>query len=292
MRSKIFWIHALSPVHVGSGRGLGYIDLPIVREKVTNFPYIPGSAVKGVLADWHDASDDKKREKDSMKSAAFGISGDDASNSGSIVFTDARLVCLPIRSMFGTFAWCTSPTVLRRLQRDLKNAGETTELIIPSPGAEQGLHVDGSVLVSEQKILLEDIDVTAATDGAANAWAELIAARIFAENERTDFVKRFVILPDDVFNFLCETGTEVVAHIKIDSKTKTVARGALWYEESLPAEAILFGVTWCDKVYGGKHSPDELLAQYASGEKTLQFGGKATTGKGIVRCIFDVKGGD
>ena len=44
-----YWIHAVTPLHVGAGRGLGYIDMPIAREKATNWPYIPGSSIKGVM---------------------------------------------------------------------------------------------------------------------------------------------------------------------------------------------------------------------------------------------------
>ena len=52
-----YWLHAVTPVHVGSGRGIGYIDLPVAREKVTDWPYIPGSSIKGVMADHFDATE-------------------------------------------------------------------------------------------------------------------------------------------------------------------------------------------------------------------------------------------
>jgi CRISPR-associated protein Cmr4 len=45
---RTFWLHAVNPLHVGSGRER-YIDLPIMREKVTAWPFIPGFTVKGVL---------------------------------------------------------------------------------------------------------------------------------------------------------------------------------------------------------------------------------------------------
>ncbi|MHA1734045.1 MAG: RAMP superfamily CRISPR-associated protein, partial [Promethearchaeota archaeon] len=52
---RMMWLYALSPVHVGSGRGVGFIDLPIIREKVTNYPLVPGSTIKGVFrAYWVD----------------------------------------------------------------------------------------------------------------------------------------------------------------------------------------------------------------------------------------------
>ncbi|MGL6226197.1 MAG: type III-B CRISPR module RAMP protein Cmr4 [Thermoguttaceae bacterium] len=290
MNSTFFWIHALTPLHVGAGRGLGYIDLPIVREKVTNFPYIPGTAIKGVIADYYKATDDK-RNPDSIEATAFGTSNNDASNSGSLVFTDARLICLPVRSLYGTFAWCTSPTILRRLKRDSKSMEQPIAHDIPDVKNEHGFTPSDSVLLKEGKIYLEDLDISVTESETAKSWADYLAERIFQQEDRDDFVKRFVILADDVFNFLCETGTEVAAHIKIDQEKKTTVGGALWYEESLPAEAILAGILWCDKVFGKGSTSEDLMTKYAQNLALLQFGGKATTGKGLVRCLFDTEGG-
>ncbi|GHS91110.1 type III-B CRISPR module RAMP protein Cmr4 [Planctomycetales bacterium] len=287
--AKMFYLHALSPLHVGAGRGLGYIDLPIVREKVTNYPYVPGSSVKGVIRD--HAQKQKDVDAAALKTA-FGCSGDDTANSGSLVFTDARLLCLPVRSLYGTFAWATSPTVLKRFARDLSTTKDTkeSEKSALTVNDEQALIIADSVLAKDQKIYLEDLDLVAAQNDAAPKWADFLATQIFSADEQNDFKQRFVILSDDVFNFLAETGTEVSSHIKIDDKQKTAQGGALWYEEALPAETILAGVVWCDKVYGGstspeKLSPEKLLANYAKPVDFLQFGGKATTGKGIVRFI-------
>src|SRR3989442_606393 len=107
----MFWIHALTPLHVGAGRGVGYIDLPIMRETVTNWPLVPGSAVKGVLADaYHADPDSRKKIGNEKLKLAFGVDDDNdnsgGANSGSqagcLVFSDARIVCLPVRSLFGT----------------------------------------------------------------------------------------------------------------------------------------------------------------------------------------------
>src|ERR1019366_1911974 len=102
---QMYWIHALTPLHAGAGSGVGFIDLPIMREKTTSWPVLPGSAVKGVLAD--DGGDAETRKRDPLRRAAFGIAegsdGEYGSHTGSLVFSDARLVCLPVRSLYGTF---------------------------------------------------------------------------------------------------------------------------------------------------------------------------------------------
>ncbi|MFO1429291.1 MAG: type III-B CRISPR module RAMP protein Cmr4 [Candidatus Competibacteraceae bacterium] len=291
---RIFWLHALTPLHVGTGQGVGFIDLPVMREKATGWPLVPGSAVKGVR---RDAADDGNTDKSLFK-AAFGQADpgegeSEQDNAGSLVFTDARLVCLPVRSLLGTFAWVTAPLVLQRLRRNLEAAGEAEEL--PKKfdiGGEQAHIAEKpfSVLGSEDgKVYLEDLDFPTKSCSTAQSWAEKLAEWIFPGDATWQalFIERFVVLPNDSFNFLCGTATEVNARIRIDQQTKTVAGGALWYEESLPAETILAGMVWCDRVLPkDTATPEDLLGTYCSGELKLQIGGKATIGKGRVRCLF------
>ncbi|MCS6849795.1 MAG: type III-B CRISPR module RAMP protein Cmr4 [Gemmataceae bacterium] len=303
--TRLYWLHCLSPTHAGIGRGLGYIDLPIDRDTVTNWPIIRASGFKGVWADYFKASE-TNRKTDPLLRAAFGLTGaEDESNSGALIPSDAKLVCLPVRSFRGTFAWATSPLCLQLLHRTLTLAG-VPELPAPpeKPLDEQSAHVpSGSALVEEtrtsaggatkitQKIYLEDLDFNAMDCSVAAAWAERIGSWVFGTNNHWygEFRKRFVVVPNLPFDFLCETGTEVHTRVRIDDETKTVAQGALWTEESLPAETILMGVLQCDRVFGKNGAdvtPAGLLDKFAKEPLTLQIGGKATVGRGQVRCIF------
>lgn len=302
--THVYWLHTLSPTHVGTGRGVGYIDLPIHRDKVTNWPLIPGSAFKGVWRDWAQQSNLPEAHID----LAFGQASDkdaDSSNSGALIPTDARLVCLPVRSFQGTFAWCTSCFALKMLQRDLELAGmKQVPALPPTLGSDCIHHPEQTVLKDEDRIFLEDLDFKGMTCPAANAWAEKLANWIFPEDGqkswRTQFTERFAIVPDTVFDFLTETGTEVTARVKIDDDTKTVADGQLWNEESLPAETILAGFVTCDRIYRNKrnsenHDPSEvvqrqLLEHFATKPLSLQIGGKATVGRGRIRCAFTPAG--
>ena len=115
-----------------------------------------------------------------------------------------------------------------------------------------------------------------------------IAESVFADDEKNKkfFTERFAVVSDDLFTFLCESGTEVNAHIRINSKTGIVETGALWYEESLPVETILTGRIWCDKVFVKDITEKDLIERFCGKNLTLQIGGKASTGKGLVKCIF------
>jgi CRISPR-associated protein Cmr4 len=296
--TRIYWLHVLSPTHVGIGRGVGYIDLPIDRDGVTAWPIIRGSSFKGVWRDWA-----VQRGRANIE-LAFGRADKDgeSANSGALIPTDAQLVCLPVRSFRGTFAWCTSPLCLQMLQRTLELAGVTGLPAAPPEVAEgKAHHAAETSLVEGNQLFLEDLDFSAQKCDTANAWADKIAQWVFPvdgkadKGWRTAFVKRFVVLPDTAFDFLCETGTEVQTRVKIDDVFKVVEKGKLWTEESLPAETILAGIVQCDRVFGRNGediTPTGLLDQFARDSLTLQIGGKATVGRGQMRCVFTpVNGG-
>ena len=290
--TRIYWLHTLSPTHAGIGRGVGYIDLPIDRDGVTNWPILRGSSFKGVWADYHRATADARKNDPTLR-AAFGVAGDDnISSAGALTPTDAKIVCLPVRSFRGTFAWATSPLCLQMVRRTLTLAGVDGVPTAPvGLDEEQAHHTATTALVEGGSIYLEDLDFTAQQCEMATAWAKLISEHVFAEAPpwQEQFNKRFVVLPDLAFDFLCETGTEVHTRVRIDDDTKTVAAGALWTEESLPAETILAGIIQCDRVFGRNGediTPGGLLDRFAKATLTLQIGGKATVGRGQVRCVF------
>ena len=279
MNEVNYWLHAITPLHVGAGRGLGYIDMPIVREKVTNWPYIPGSSIKGVIADHFGASDEdiRKKEENKILKAAFGTSGSDNDcAAGALVFTDANILCLPIRSFYGTFAWVTSPFCLRRA--DFPDFTDESCAFVGR---------NSKLIGADGKIYLEDLDITPRISDEAGDMSKRIAELVFADDEKNKkfFAERFTVVSDDLFTFLCESGTEVNAHIRINSKTGIVETGALWYEESLPVETILTGRIWCDKVFV-KDITEQDLFDFCGKNLTLQIGGKASTGKGLVQCLF------
>lgn len=285
MTAKLILLHAVSPLHAGTGQGIDVIDLPIAREKATNLPYVPGSTVKGILRD--NEPDATKQER------IFGklnpINPDDF-YAGSIQFADARLLLMPIRSLFGTFAWVTSPYILSRLARDLKDAGlagpaETAAII---SAADHCLAAPAAAVRSAAgKVYLEDLELTAdALDVSDKGWAAWLAGKVFPGDKdwQQQLTRRLCIVHDDTFTFLLETATEITARIRIDDKQKTVARGGLWYEEALPAETVLAGLAVTSEVKATAAEVESLLT--GLGGRVLQVGGKATVGRGV--CRFQV----
>src|SRR5437870_13133969 len=128
MNARLLFIYAISPLHAGTGQGVGVIDLPIAREKATGIPFLPGSSVKGTLRDLC---------KDPKKEDVFGPETTNADEfAGAAQFADQRLLMLPIRSLAGTFAWVTSPYLLKRFLRDAKDANPKASPQLAAPSVD------------------------------------------------------------------------------------------------------------------------------------------------------------
>jgi CRISPR-associated protein Cmr4 len=265
--TRLILLHALTPLHVGTGQAVGNVDLPIAREKATGFPIVPASALKGVLRD--------NFNNQSWATQAFG----DTDQAGAWVFTDLRILCLPVRSFFGVFAYATCPLILERLQRHAQVFGIKgfENLSVEVQGADIAL-ASNSALGKGNKVYLEDLDLTAKQSPEADAVANAIAEKLLPNSERRYFTERFAVVSNDVFTFLSETATEVVARVRLEDNTKTVASGGLWYEEAVPAEAIFYG-------FVGAMSAEPSLASLQI-DAPLQIGGDATIGRGLCKVVI------
>ena len=292
MNTRIFHLHALSALHVGTGQGIGAVDLPIARSRATNLPLVPGSALKGVLRDeakekWHVSKDDIQ--------ALFGADSqaDKENIHAAAAFGDAHLLLLPIRSFAGTVAFATCPFILQRYARDVRGLQPESPKV---PVLKDSASVpENTVLrVSGSQIALEDLDIGSETSTEAKQGAEPIAAAVYPENTadyqawREQLCQRFIILPDSTFSFLADTATEIRMRIRIDRETRIVKEGALWSEENLPAESVLYGILAIDKSRHSRNakSADELSALIPAGETQIQIGGKHTVGRGLCRLVL------
>lgn len=272
--TRMLLMHAVTPLHVGTGRGEGIIDLPVARDRVTRHPILPGSGVKGPLrAACANRAD---------QIGVFGPETDGASEHASAVrFSDARLIAMPCPSDFGTFAWVTSPLVLKRWSRDAAHIVSFPEAELPAFADASCCCAADSVVRSGDRVVI-DGQGFGAVDLAA--WPEWLSGLVFPDDAvwRRLFRERLVVVSDAVFDDLAVRGTDVRAHIRIDPKTGTVSDGALWYEESVPAEAIFASVT---QFVGGRVTAREAIEviQRIVAEP-ITFGGGKTTGMGVMRC--------
>ena len=286
METIPYLLHALSPLHAGTGQSVSVIDLPIARLRSTGIPIVPGSSVKGVLREARR----RRLDTDHEWREIFGPEDDPSRHAGALVVGDARLFALPVRSFRGTFAWVSSPLLLELARRDLGSC----------PGAPVGvpdLTATGARIASLEartvhtlrggrevkRILLEDLDLAVASDETVAAWAGFLAPSVEGGEGALAFSERFVVVDDETMTFLWETATQIDARVRLDERTRTVADGALWIEESLPPESLLVGLLAAESGRGAIGlSPLQVLGRALPEAETLQFGGKATVGRG--RC--------
>ena len=109
MKQKLLYLFTRTPLHVGAGASVGAIDQPIIRERHTGHPIIPGSSIKGVLRD-ACRNDDLKAKEESI----FGKQDD----AGKLAFGEAKVLAFPVRSAKGSFAFITCPLALERFRRE------------------------------------------------------------------------------------------------------------------------------------------------------------------------------
>lgn len=282
MITRPFLLHTLSPLHAGTGQGVGLIDLPIARERTTEHPVVPGSSIKGVLRD-------AARLKTSDVNAIFGSTEGGASM---VRVSDARMLAFPVKSDRGTFAWVTSPYALLRYTRDGGEVGFTADLV-PSVADGKAVTRDGSALLDGSRVTLDGLpyERVAPSDGAKEVLEALASAAFPGEDPtnrawRAFFSERVVIVSDDAFTWLTQTATDVRAHVRIDENSGTVAKGALWYTETLPPETILAGIVQVGALRKDQDIKGafELLKNIAA--SPLQVGGDATTGAGRARLVI------
>lgn len=306
MTDGIYRLRAVTALHAGTGHGVGDIDLPIAREASTKLPIVPGSTVKGVVRDGMDPAGNGTHKSSDVNewAALFGPSyAEDEPNpaggqqkvnhAGMLMFEDARLLAMPVRSLKGTCAWVTCPFVLTRYAESLRAAQQP--VLDPKFNAltiAAGKIAASGVLLHKSKAMLDELDLDhdPGNDEAREAWASHLAQYFLPspiaggphgaqDCFRKLFIERVAIVDDEIFAFLAETATDVRARIRLN-EDRTVAKGALWYEELLPADSLLWGEWGAQQVRAITLAPAAACAKVQS--QTLQMGGKATVGHGRV----------
>lgn len=285
MRKEHYLLKVLTPLHIGAGQGLGHVDLPIVREAHTNFPYIPGTSLKGALRNLEinqvarargekpsqveERLKSDQKEEDILRLAKiFGVAGEGAEEgkevgAGKVLFSDAFIVLFPAKSAKGIFSLTTCPYAINRffellgVEQRVKDVPEGKVKVLSTK--------DHRNLINN-KLLLEEFVFEAEESEELKKFVELVGTFVGEENKR-----RIVCVNDTDFMDFVSNYTEVQTHIKINLDTGTVEEGALWTEEYVPAESIFaFSLVFLEEI---DFTPPT----------TFHLGGDITTGKGFVK---------
>jgi CRISPR-associated protein Cmr4 len=330
--TNILYIYTETPLHAGTGSGLSNVDLPIQRERTTQYPMIQGSGIKGKLRS--SAEDENLADLDIIFGSSRDIKGaaqDGSTQSstqskngavpqdyaGALIVGDARILLFPVRSLNGIFAYTTSYDVLQRFSRDLERSRIQKDWSVPDPVEEQDAELPTALVTSpseltievprsddsesdETTIVLEEFSFKAQVlgeDGPVNKIAEWLATNALPQYGtgpdstywQNNLKRSLVILPNDEFRDFVLYATEVITRIGIERKTKIVKDGALWTEEHLPTDTLLYVPIYATNSRKNGHTMtgrDVLQKVSTLNNKPgsyLQLGGDETVGRGIVR---------
>lgn len=231
--TAILGLLAQTSIHAGTGSNTGVIDLPIQREGHNGYPCVFGSSMKGAL---RTRAETQYGKNNASVIYVFGPDTNGAGDhAGSLMVSDARLLLLPIRSLTSQFKWVTCPAVLQRFQRDAERFGMKLAFTVPEVSNTKALVPQQT---KEGALFLEEYRFDATTENMDVIITAV--AKLMRDDAKAELEKQLVIVSNDMFAHLCQHATPVNAHIAIDSETKTVKGGALWYEETLPPETLLY----------------------------------------------------
>lgn len=270
MKQRLLILFTRTPLHVGAGASVGAIDQPVQRERHTGFPIIPGSSMKGVLRDAFRGMD-----QDAVGQLFGKGADDDTSAAGALSFGEARLVAFPVRSAKGAFAFAVSPLTLSRLARD---AG-WNDLAIPDMPGEMACRAGAKLVIPDRNaVVLEEYAFKNEEGGFPSEWETKLTG-LLSDAVLTAAAGRFVLLSDGDLAHFAVNACTVQQHVRIDPGTGTAAEHALFNEETVPSETLLYAPISIlrEKEAGDDNPVFERLAT----ERLLQFGGDGTTGLGF-----------
>lgn len=286
MQHALLGLTAETSLHAGTGRRTGVIDLPIMREAHTHWPCVYGSAVKGALRS------QAQRLGHASLTEVFGPDTAHASDhAGALTVGDARLLLLPVRSLNSHFKWVTCPALLRRAKADAERLGvqgaqdaqDITALLADDKAvAPQGGSADAQVFLEEFSFSIQQTNLSALIAWLARFGTDEAA---FAEQLKA----QLLIVSDDMFNHLASFATPVTPHIAIDNDRKVVKNGALWYEETLPPDTVLYVALAAHRSRAKDSERDaawvleQALSLFPTERPYMQLGGNETVGMGWCR---------
>ena len=251
MQKSILSLFTRTPLHIGAGSSVGAIDQPIVRERHTRFPVIPGSSLKGVISDLWEPEDDVREPEDDRKRTGeahwlFGSEDSNNASAGAVLFGEGKLLAFPVRSAKGAFAWVTCPLALSRYKREAQADYDIPVVTGEDCFAAGGVTRDGKVILEEYVFPVQGVP-----SGDIVSSMAVVADDAVWEN----VADKLVIIADEAFSYFAEYACETPQHIRIDDATGTVADRALFNQENVPSETLFYAVIHTQTGKRGQRQP-------------------------------------
>ena len=267
---RIGYLYSLAPIHCGGEGDLGNI-LEIAREAHTNFPYIPGSSLRGSLRDELLQYQGKE-----VSDRLFGreLSTDNQMGVHQVWFGDARLLWVPMRTLSlqgrDVFSWVSCHSLIR----DHGILSRQPKAIFPehAVGSRAGTYTVADATVEVKKLSLEQ----ATALDFSGTWCQDLG-----KPTHTNWQENRIVLPDDDFQVLMEHSLWTQIRNKIDEQSGSA--DVFWTDVCIPRDAIFY-YGWGYAVQKSNPvSADDSQAMNEVLNGLIQVGGQANVGRGWVQ---------
>jgi CRISPR-associated protein Cmr4 len=301
----LLFYQPITPLHVGCGQDVGVVDLPVIRERTTGYPFVPGSGIRGSVRALFEERDRVGATDEATR--LFGPSAerseaDEVRYAGCVAIHDARLLLYPVRSDQQVFLWITCPAALARFHRDVGaflSAEESRRWEIDAGGGpgDEGVvasrDLRSPLYLEELSFRLEEAAEAGAAWSRLSRWAGEVGQAVGAP----ELAGRVVLVSDSTFHYFVQHATVLLQHNRLTS-AKTVEDGGLFSVEAVPPEAVFYGFWGATRerrpAAEGETSrtPAEVLASLRTGLKEvastgyLHLGGDESTGLGVTRLAW------
>lgn len=284
-----FFLYVETSLHIGTGEPGRVIDLPLNRDE-DGVPFVPESSLRGSLV----AAIRRRCDKDQMVWAFGSPPGSERSQVGVLSFSAMRPLLFPVRTYQGVFAWvtCTSAIAAWLAEAEKHGVAVNPPPIAPPGEFEAIVAPDCPMLTSRGTLIIEEFTFPVRQADAMRRFAEWLAGIALPQEPaygfwRERFSDGVVLVPDEVFAFFHQRQTAVTQRVAIDPATGTAQDGAMWIEESLPSETLLYGFVSAED---RGHLPPVTVSGVSWLRQLeitrLQIGANRTLGGGLVRWVW------
>jgi CRISPR-associated protein Cmr4 len=272
---RVGYLYSLAPIHCGGEGDLGNI-LEIAREVHTNFPYIPGSSLRGSLRD-----EVLQLEGKQVADLLFGkeLANGEQMGVHQVWFGDARLLWVPMRTMSmqgkDVFTWVTCHSLLRDHALIAKQPKVTfpEHAVGDRPGrytvADAQLQVEGFSAEHRGAIAL------------AGNWHSDLSSTVKSTWERSR-----IVLPDADFQILMEHSLWTQVRNKIQEVTEDGTGGSaeiFWTDVCIPRDTIFYYAWGYNLLKENSVTSTVHNSLITILKSLLQVGGQANVGRGWVQ---------
>jgi CRISPR-associated protein Cmr4 len=239
----------------GVGEARSAIDLPVSRESTTGYPYAAASTVKGSLREAYRRQNGGGPDPVPGEVEIFGgaIPGNEE-KAGGAIFSDIRLLLLPVRSLLDAVRYVTCPGLIFRFLADLKRAGRSQQNLEQSRNAvaeivsQFGQDVshdvalvpaagNGPLFLEEYSFEMQD-GAAAQLEALADEFARLVPQAVPNHPFLRD---RLTVVTDESFAWYAENALPVRMRNRLEEDgSKRVIDGALWSEEYIAPETVMY----------------------------------------------------